>query len=174
MIELAEAPTPAPEVAVEAPAGARTVSENTPSSREKAARLVLLLASTWVAAGALFKLFAGSPNDLPPMVRDFVLGPVQTFRSAISIELCIVILAILRPRFAWLPLAALFAVFVTVLVPLATSGADSCGCFGSSVSIPPIVMLSLRTSCSLSSGSHPAACRTASLFVRSLFVRSAT
>ncbi|MFT5051351.1 MAG: hypothetical protein ACI8QZ_002762 [Chlamydiales bacterium] len=113
------------------------------SSREKATRIVLLLAASWVAAGALFKLFAGSPNDLPPLVRDFVLGPVQTFRSAIAIELCIVILALLRPRFAWLPLVGLFGVFIGVLIPLATSGADSCGCFGSAVAIPPAVMIAI-------------------------------
>jgi len=119
------------------------MSVSTRSPREKTTRLVLLLAASWVAAGALFKLFAGSPNDLPPLVRDFVLGPVQTFRSAIAIELCIVILAILRPRFAWLPLAALFGVFIGVLIPLATSGADSCGCFGSAVAIPPQVMIAI-------------------------------
>ena len=53
------------------------------------------------------------------------------------------ILALLRPRFGWLPLAALFAVFIGVLVPLTLSGAESCGCFGSSVTIPPQVMIGI-------------------------------
>lgn len=119
------------------------MSEHASSRHRQFARLTLLLATTWVAAGALFKLFAGSPNDLPPLVKEFFLGPVQTFRSAIAIELCIVILAILRPRFAWLPLAALFGVFIAVLLPLALSDAESCGCFGSSVTIPPKVMIAI-------------------------------
>ena len=38
-------------------------------------------------AGALFKLFLGSPNQLPPVVREFFLGPNLTFHLAITIEL---------------------------------------------------------------------------------------
>ena len=107
------------------------------------ATLAVLFAASWVAAGALFKLLAGSPNDLPPAVQDFFLGPVQTFRAAIAIELCIVILALLRPRHAWLPLCALFSVFLAVLFPLVRAGVESCGCFGSSVTITPQAMMAI-------------------------------
>lgn len=115
-------------------------------TREWVAEDVIRVASLWVAAGALFKLFAGSPNDLPPLVRETVAGaldPVTTFRAAISIELCLVVLGLFRPRTAWLPLVALFAVFGVVLWPLVAEGAASCGCFGSKITIHPRVMFGI-------------------------------
>lgn len=115
-------------------------------TREWLAEDIIRLASLWVAAGALFKLFAGSPNDLPPLVRDTVKGvldPVNAFRTAISIELCLVVLGLFRPRAAWIPLLALFAVFGVVLWPLVVEGAASCGCFGSSITVPPRVMFGI-------------------------------
>lgn len=113
------------------------------SSSGLAARTTIALATFWVAAGALFKLFSGSPNDLPPLVQQFFLGPLNTFRGAIAIELCIVVLALLRPRHGWLLLVLLFLVFDAVLVPLVQGGAASCGCFGSKVPIPPWAMMTI-------------------------------
>lgn len=104
---------------------------------------VVRVASLWLLAGALFKLFAGSPNDLPPMVKEFFLGPDMTFKSAIAVELCVVMTVLLRPRLGWFFLAGTYAVFIAVLAPLVASGEESCGCFGSSVTIPPIVMMGL-------------------------------
>lgn len=102
------------------------------------------LASLWVAAGALFKLFTGSPNDLPPAVlQTSPLDAITTFRLAIAVELCIVVLSLFRPRTAWLPLIALHGVFIAALWPLVASGAESCGCFGSKVTIPPRVMIGI-------------------------------
>jgi len=105
-------------------------------------------AATWILAGALFKLFVGSPNDLPPSVREFSsntlgLGAVLTYQLAIAIELTIGLLAWLRPRLAWPGVAAQLAVFCAVLVPLALSGASSCGCFGSKIPVPPWAMLAV-------------------------------
>ncbi|HVS17332.1 MAG TPA: hypothetical protein VMT18_01940 [Planctomycetota bacterium] len=105
------------------------------------ALLPVRLAALWILLGALFKLFVGSPNDLPPMVRDFVLGPTLTFQLAIAIELSIALPALLLPRRVWALVALQLAVFCAILVPLMLSGAKSCGCFGSKVAVPPWVML---------------------------------
>ncbi|MAF65941.1 MAG: hypothetical protein CMJ84_09840 [Planctomycetes bacterium] len=122
--------------------------------------LVLRVASLWVAAGALFKLFAGTPNDLPPVVGEFFLGRDLTFRLAIAIELSIVLLAWLRPRVGWVILVALFGVFdlvlwllvrmlvesegVSILEALFSEEA-SCGCFGSNVHLAPGWMMIIDT-----------------------------
>lgn len=110
--------------------------------RETSASDLIRLACLWVAAGALYKLFAGSPGDLPQLVRDqSPLGPAGTFRAAISIELTIVILCLFRPRLGWFWLVALFGVFDSVLWPLVQAGEASCGCFGGTITIKPLYML---------------------------------
>ena len=103
--------------------------------------LFVRLAVLWVAAGALFKLFAGTPADLPPIVRQSPLGLDLTFKLAIGIELAITLAALLNPRLAWAAVVALFVVFEGVLVAVAMDGSESCGCFGSSITIPPAVMM---------------------------------
>jgi hypothetical protein len=108
--------------------------------RKDLAPLFIRLAVLWVAAGALFKLFAGSPNDLPPMVKDFPLGADLTFKLAIAIELTITFAALLRPRTAWPAVIALFLVFEVILMMMT---GESCGCFGSKITIPPMVMLGI-------------------------------
>jgi hypothetical protein len=109
--------------------------------------LVVRVAGLWILAGALFKLFLGTPADLPAPVRDFGadvgLGVGLTYRIAIGIELALAFLALLRPRLGWLPLVLLFAVFDAVLVALVANGAASCGCFGSKIPVPPAVMLAV-------------------------------
>lgn len=112
-------------------------------ARPSAGSWLVRLAALWILSGALFKLLAGSPNDLPPLVRAFFLGPVLTFKLAIAVELSIAVPALLRPRWLWPFVAALLAVFCGVLVPLALAGEKSCGCFGSKVTIPPAVMLAI-------------------------------
>ncbi|TDJ72512.1 MAG: hypothetical protein E2O39_06550, partial [Planctomycetota bacterium] len=102
-----------------------------PTGRDTTAGDVIRIATLWVAAGALFKLFAGSPNDLPPMVRDWYSDPTLTFKLAVAVELCIVTLGLFRPRMAWIPLVLLYGLFDYVLFPLVKEGADSCGCMGS-------------------------------------------
>lgn len=110
--------------------------------REIIALDMIRLAALWVAAGALYKLFSGAPQDLPPMVQEFKqLSIENTFRGAIAVELCVVTLAFFRPRAAWILLVGMFAVFGYVLWPLVQGGAESCGCFGSSVTIPPLYMM---------------------------------
>jgi hypothetical protein len=101
------------------------------------------LAAIWVAAGALFKLLAGSPADLPAVLHELPLEGALFFKLAIGIELAIVWIALLRPTIGWLPIVALFAVFDVILALVMNSGAESCGCFGSSVTIAPWVMMTI-------------------------------
>ena len=115
----------------------------------KLAPSAVRLAALWILAGAAYKLFSGSPNDLPPVVREFFLGPELTFKLAIAVELSITCLALLRPRLGWLPEVMLFAVFLAILVQLIASGEASCGCFGSKVTVPPAVMFAIDGACLL-------------------------
>ena len=103
------------------------------------------VASLWLAAGALFKLFAGSPADLPGHLIELVgKGNITLFfRAAIAIELCVVALTWLKPRLGWFFLACTFGVFIAVLVKPVMDGDASCGCMGGSVSIHPILMMSI-------------------------------
>ena len=106
--------------------------------------LAVRLAGAWLAVGALFKLFAGSPKLLPQLVVD--LSPFDldlTFRLAVAVELAIVVVAFLRPRAAWLALALVFAFFEVVLVSQQLAGAESCGCLGDTVKMPPAAMMAI-------------------------------
>lgn len=103
--------------------------------------LIVRLSGLWLLTGALFKLLLGTPSDLPQVVRDFPLELGLTYNLAIAIELCVAALALLRPRWSWLPLIGVFLVFDGILVGQIAAGDASCGCFGSNVSMPPWVML---------------------------------
>jgi len=108
------------------------------------ARFALILGFLWLAAGALFKLFEGSPNDLPATVKALSpLGALETLRAAIAVELAVLGLVIALPRVGWFFLSGAFAVFIAVLLPLVASGETSCGCFGGNITIAPTVMLGI-------------------------------
>ena len=115
----------------------------TDTKKEKLSLIALRLAALWVAAGALFKLFAGTPLDLPPNLLDMDIirsNVLLFFRSAIAIELSIVLLTFIKPRLSWLLMIGMLLTFVCILTPLVLAGEASCGCFGSS-GPPPWVML---------------------------------
>ncbi len=114
--------------------------KTTPSLR---AHLSILLPVLWLATGASFKLFAGTPKDLPPSLFDLGLDIDLVFRLAIGVELSIVSLAVFRPSLGWRLLALQYVVFLALLVQLAASGADSCGCMGSSVTLTPLTMIGI-------------------------------
>ncbi len=108
------------------------------------ARPALVAAVLWIAAGALFKLLAGSPNDLPPIVRETISMDLGLkFRLAIGIELAIVVLALLRPNIGWWLVLAQLLVFDLVLA--LSLDQESCGCFGSDVPMSPQLMLGIDT-----------------------------
>jgi|GEM_PF-1406829 len=96
----------------------------------------------WLLAGALYKFFDGSPNDLPqPVVEHSPFDMFNTFRLAIAAEFAVVGLVLTVPRLGWIALSGIFSVFLAVLVPLALGGESSCGCFGSNVTIAPWQMM---------------------------------
>jgi len=122
-------------------------TDATATSSERAARpfanVALLLAAAWIATGALYKWLAGSPNDLPAVLHGAPIGIGLLFQLVIAIELFVVVSALLLPRLGWLLVAAQYLVFIGVLVTLIASGADSCGCLGSKVTMPPAAMLAI-------------------------------
>jgi len=111
------------------------------ASTRLAPNLPIVLISLWVLAGALFKLLAGTPADLPQVVRDFPLELGLTYKLVIGIELVFATLGLLRPRLGWLPLAAQLVVFLGVLAT--QLGDENCGCFGSNLSVSPWAMLAV-------------------------------
>jgi len=111
-------------------------------SRSGFAAVVVRLAGLWILAGAVAKLLLGTPKDLPEMVRKLTpFGLDLTFHLVIGVELAIVCLAWLKPRFAWPVVLALFAFFDFILVSQLLAGAESCGCFGATIKVSPWVML---------------------------------
>lgn len=103
--------------------------------------IVTRLVGLWILVGACLKLFAGSPADLPEVLRELPLETGLLFKLAVSAELAIGLLALLRPSRGWLPVKLLTLVFLVVLGFQMARGEESCGCFGAAVTISPLVML---------------------------------
>jgi len=107
--------------------------------------LTVRLAVLWLASGSLFKLFAGTPADLPPVLLDALPKDLWglLLEVAIAVELSITCAALLRPRLLWPLVLAIYAVFEVVLVFGVIAGDASCGCFGAKITIPPAVMMGI-------------------------------
>jgi len=127
-----------------APAGEAAVPGATVQSAGArfAASWVRLIA-LWILAGAAFKLFKGTPADLPAVVRDFPGDLGLKYKLAITAELAIAFVALLRPRWGWVPELFLLFVFDLVLTTQIAAGEANCGCFGGDVSVPPWLMLTI-------------------------------
>jgi hypothetical protein len=111
------------------------------SNLDKLAPRAVRLAALWVLTVTSIKLFKGSPNDLPPIIRDHFFGPKLNFNLSIGVELTGALLGLLHPRVGFALLTALMLLFVSVLLYLISQGATSCGCFGGAISFPPWAML---------------------------------
>ncbi len=109
------------------------------------AAFAVRLAALWILVGALFKLFLGTPADLPPVVLKWLGDDVLTYQLAIAIELAVVALAWLRPAQGFWLVAFTYLVFEAVLATQLASGAESCGCFGAKVPMPPLAMVAIDT-----------------------------
>lgn len=105
------------------------------------AATVTRLVGLWILAGGVLKLLAGSPVDLPDVLRELPVETALVFKLAISVELAVGLLALLRPSRGWLPVKLLTGAFLVVLVTQIAGGEESCGCFGAAVTISPTVML---------------------------------
>lgn len=115
------------------------------SPRRKLATTAIAVAALWILAGALFKLFRGTPKDLPQLVRDLPLALGLTYKLVISAELAVALVALLRPRWGWPLVVLLLLVFDAVLTQQIAAGEESCGCFGQDFPIPPWGMLVIDT-----------------------------
>ena len=67
----------------------------------------------------------------------------ETFRAAITVELCIAAIALIWPRIGWFLLTAIYVVFLALLGKLVAAGAESCGCLGSTITIKPWQMMAI-------------------------------
>ena len=103
--------------------------------------LVTRLVGLWILAGAFLKLFQGTPADLPQVLQDLPMDTVLVFEIAITGEMLVGGLAVLRPGLGWLPVKAITLAFLVVLVTQIAGGEENCGCFGAAVTISPWVML---------------------------------
>ena len=114
------------------------------SPRSAFGPVVVRLAGLWILAGAVAKLFLGTPKDLPEIVRqNSPFGIDLTFHLVIGVELALVAFAWILPRLASIPVLLLFAFFDFILVSQLRAGAESCGCFGATIQVDPKVMLAV-------------------------------
>lgn len=104
---------------------------------------VIRVAALWLLAGALGKATSGSPSALPAPILESDLDPFRVIPAAVVIEITVALVAIMRPRWAWLPLALLFSAFSLLLIAHIRSGAEHCGCFGGALTMPAGVMLAI-------------------------------
>ena len=107
------------------------------------AQLSILLPVLWLAIGASFKLFSGTPKDLPPILFELPLDIDSVFKFAISIELSVAFIALLKPSVGWRLLVLQYVIFLGVLTQLQLSGETSCGCMGSNASLTPLTMMAI-------------------------------
>lgn len=103
--------------------------------------IVTRLVGLWILTGAFLKLLYGTPADLPDVLLDLPLDLGLTFQLAIAVEMVVGGLALLRPSRGWLPAKVLTGAFLLVLITQIVGGEASCGCFGTALTISPVVML---------------------------------
>lgn len=101
-----------------------------------------------VLAGALAKLFYGSPTELPLFIRFYSqslgLGELRVFCTIVAVEAVCAVAMFTLPRFAPWIARALLAVFMAVLIGQLIDKRPNCGCFGA-LSIPVAPMLALES-----------------------------
>lgn len=101
------------------------------------------IAALWVLAGALAKTFTGLPGDLPAPILQWNVDPLLVIVVAVAAESFIALLALLAPKYGSIPLAALLALFLGILILHVQSGAENCGCFGGALPLPGWVMIAI-------------------------------
>lgn len=113
------------------------------ASRSQWSVWITRVVGLWILAGATLKLIWGNETQLPRIVLQLPLEPELTFRLAVAAEICIGLLALLRPRWSWLLVIALLVLFDVALVTQILEGQESCGCFGTKFPVSPWVMLAI-------------------------------
>jgi len=103
--------------------------------------IITRLVGLWILAGAFLKLLYGTPADLPDVLLRLPVEAGLAFRLAIAVEMAVGGVALLRPSRGWLPAKILTGAFLIVLITQVVGGETSCGCFGTALTISPVVML---------------------------------
>ncbi len=122
-------------------------STNAPASPTSLIGLILcrMVVPLWVAAGATVKLFSGSPGNLPStfvsFARETGIDLGFLLYTLIGLEFFAVGVMVLLAR--WSRLMAIFMLgsFCLILIGEMVAGAESCGCFGGTITIQPWQML---------------------------------
>jgi len=104
------------------------------------ARHAVRVAALWVLAGAASKAATGMPTDLPHFFATHEFDPVAVIVLGTLVECAVAVFALVAPRAARIPLAALLGLFAVLLVHHVSHTDASCGCFGGA-QIPAPVML---------------------------------
>ena len=68
-----------------------------------------------------------------------VLGLV--FYATPSFFLSLMLMLVFSVKLGWLPVVAQYLVFIGILASEIARGAESCGCVGGNIDVPPVVML---------------------------------
>ena len=111
-----------------------------PTAPSRLAPHAVRLVALWVLAGAASKAASGMPTDLPHFFSTSEVDPVAAIVLGVGVEIAVGVLALIAPRAARIPLAALLAAFIALLIHHVTHTDATCGCFGGA-HIPAAVML---------------------------------
>jgi hypothetical protein len=101
------------------------------------------LAATWIVVGALVKLFAGSPVDLPRLVLELPLPGATLLSLVVGVELLVGLLGFLVPAAGWAAVVLILGLFEVVLGVQVARGETDCGCLAGVIDIPPVVMMGI-------------------------------
>ena len=101
------------------------------------------LAAAWIGLGAVLKTFSGLPGDLPAPVLALDLDPILVVTVAAGVETLVAVVALAAPQIGWWPVAALLALFTSILAGHWWQGGGSCGCFGTALILPAWLMIAI-------------------------------
>lgn len=116
-----------------------------PAVEKTGLALSRVIVPLWVLTGAVVKLMAGSPNNLPQNFVDFGrdagINLGHMLYTLIGLEIFAVAVMVLLARFARPMAIFMLSVFCLVLIGEMARGEQSCGCFGGGVEVQPWQML---------------------------------
>lgn len=107
-----------------------------------------VLVPLWILSGVAMKLQAGTASNLPSnfvnLAKHLEWGPEAMnamLYTLIGLEIFAILVMVLIKRLARPMAIFMLASFVVILLAEIARNAESCGCFGGTISIPPWVML---------------------------------
>lgn len=113
-------------------------------SRPKAAITTIRIVAFYILLGAIAKILWGSPMDLPAALTELVRWDEQNlFDTIIFIEISAAVLAFISPRLGWPAISFVLTAFLLILLQQLLTGEATCGCFGSTITVPTPVMFAV-------------------------------